>query len=442
MPISRAHVLLAALTVVLALASPGSRAAEAAAPLRKLATLQVLGRPLAVFDISFVSADGVYALSDRSNGGVEFFNSASGAFRGRATGFAGYDRTKGFDAAGPNGLVAVGRGQFWAGDGDSTVKVIDLRSRRVIVRIATGGRRRTDEMTYDPRDHLVVAVNNADDPPFVRFISIRTRRVLGRLVLAQAADGAEQPVWDRASGLIYLSIPSLDHDQARGAAAVIDPRRRALVRLLPLARCMPARLALGPHQHLLVGCSDDGVAAGFPARSFVMSTSGRIVARLPRVGGSDEVWADPRARRNYLAAVANTGGPVLGVVESLTDRWLGNVPTGPHAHSVAADAPTRRCSFRSLAVPAARARTAASRCSLRAGRLRSRRAVMRHAALRPYQQVAVESPPDESCAACRPTEFTLNEAQLVSLVCVPIAVAVNRKDGGFAALSTLVTAIS
>ena len=73
-----------------------------------------------------------------------------------------------------------------------------------------------------------------------------------------------------------------------------------------------------------------------------MSTQGRIMARLPQVGGSDEVWADPRAHRYYLAAVANTGGPVLGVVNSLTDRWLGNIPTGPHAHSVAADARTGR----------------------------------------------------------------------------------------------------
>ena len=342
MPISRARLLPAALTAVLTLAWPGSRAAASAPPLRKLATLQVPGRPLAVFDISFVNADGVYALSDRSNRGVDLFDAASGAFLGRAGGFAGYDPAKGFDAAGPNGLVAVGRGEFWAGDGDSTVKVIDLRTRRVIASIATGGRKRTDEMTYDPRDHLVVAVNNADDPPFVSFISTRTRRVLGRLVLAQATDGAEQPVWDPASGLIYLSIPSLNYDKARGAVAVIDPRRRALLRLLPVTRCMPAGLALGPHHHLLVGCSDDGVAAGFPARSLVMSTGGRIVARLPQVGGSDEVWADPRAHRYYLAAVANPGGPVLGVIDSLTDRWLGNVPTGPHAHSVAADARTGR----------------------------------------------------------------------------------------------------
>ena len=328
---------LLALAAGLALCGSAARAAPRAAPLERLATLSVPGQPLAVFDIGFVNAAGVYALADRSNAAVDFFRAATGQYLGRATGFTGYNPAKGFDAAGPNGVVAVGPGQFWAADGDSSVKVIDLRTRRVIARIPTGGTKRTDEMSYDPRDHLVVAVNNADDPPFVSFISTRTHRVLGRLVLSRATDGAEQSLWDPATGLIYLSIPSLDHDKARGAVAVIDPRTRRVLRYLPVPRCMPAGLALGPHQHLLVGCSDDGVAAGFPARSFVLSTSGRIVARLPEVGGSDEVWFDPRAERYYLAAVANTGGPVLGVVDAQTDRWLGNVPTGPHAHSVAAD---------------------------------------------------------------------------------------------------------
>lgn len=85
------------------------------------------------------------------------------------------------------------------------------------------------------------------------------------------------------------------------------------------------------------------MAAGFPARSYIVNAiSGRVVAHLPRVGGSDEVYSDEKAGRYYLAAVANPGGAVLGVVDSRTRRWLGNVPTGPDAHSVAADAGSGR----------------------------------------------------------------------------------------------------
>lgn len=310
-------------------------------PIARTGTLTVPGQPLGSFDIGFVNESGIYALADRSNAALDFFDAATGRFLGRATGFKGYSKADGFDEAGPNGVVAVGRDQFWAGDGDSTVKAVDLRTKKVIASISTGGKKRADELTYDPRDRLIIAVNNADDPPFVTFISTRTRRVVGRLELKRASDGAEQPVWNPASGLVYLSIPSLDGKKARGAVAVINPRTHRLIRLLPVAKCMPAGLALGPHDDLLLGCSDDAVAEGFPARSFVMrAATGRIVASLPQVGGSDEVWSDLKSGRYYLAAVANTGGPVLGVVDSRTNRWIGNLPTGPHAHSVASDPAT------------------------------------------------------------------------------------------------------
>ena len=303
-------------------------------------TLLVPGEPLKSFDIGFVNADGVYALADRSNRGLDFFDTATGRFLGRAAGFVGHSASGG-DASGPNGVVAVGRDEFWAGDGDSTVKAVDLRTKKILASISTGGKKRADEVAYDPRDHLLIAVNNADDPPFVTFISTRTRRVVGRLELKRASDGAEQPLWNPASGLVYISIPSLDDVKSRGAVAVIDPRTRSLVKLMPVENCMPAGLALGPHDNLLLGCSDDAIKAGFPARSFVMNAAtGKIVASLPKVGGSDEVWSDLTAGRYYLAAGANPGGPVLGVVDSTTNRWIGNWPTGPSAHSVAADART------------------------------------------------------------------------------------------------------
>jgi len=342
-PTSRLPLLAATLGALagLTMLPPAAVAGSRSAPIRRIATLQVPGQPLTSFDIGFVNSGGVYALADRSNGGLDFFESASGRFLGRATGFVGYSQSGGSEASGPNGVVAVGRDEFWAGDGDSTVKAVDLRTKKVIASISTGGKKRADELAYDPRDHLVIAVNNADDPPFVSFISTRSRKVVGRLEIERASDGAEQPVWDPTSGLLYVSIPSLDGIKARGAVAVIDPRTYRLVRLMPVEKCMPAGLALGPHDDLLLGCSDDAVSACFPARSFVMSAAtGRIVASLPRVGGSDEVWSDPKAGRYYLAAASNTGGPVLGVVDSKTNRWIGNWPTGPHAHSVAADSAT------------------------------------------------------------------------------------------------------
>lgn len=309
---------------------------------RRVAGLHVPGSPLTSFDISVVDG-GIYALADRSNHGVDLFNAQDDSFLGRAVGFAGLPATGGSAGAGPNGLVAVGPLQIWAGDGDSTVKIVDIGSHKVVDTISTGGSHRVDELAYDPHDHLVIAANNADKPPFLTFISTTTgdHKVAGRLVLPQATDGLEQPVSDPASDLVYVPIPELDGHAAQGGVAVIDPRTRKVLRTIPVTKCLPAGLAIGPNQQLLVGCSDDAVADGFPAKSLILDLpSGKIVRTFHQVGGSDEVWFDNAQDVYYLAAVANPGGPVLGVIDARTDRWIANVPTGPHAHSVAADGAT------------------------------------------------------------------------------------------------------
>lgn len=309
----------------------GAPLAAAATPSwGRIGTIPVPGTPLRKFDIGFVNADGIYALADKSNHSLDLFRASTDRFLGRANGFGG---------GGPKGVVAVGTKEFWAADGDSgTVKVVDVHSRAIVASILTERGKVTDELTYDPRDHLIAVVSKHHGPPFLNFISTRTRRLVGHVEIAQATDGAEQSVWDPDTGLIYLALPVLDHVEAHGAVAVIDPHTYRLVKLIPVERCVPAGLALGPHDELLVGCSDDAVAAGFPAQSLIVNaTSGRIVARLPQVGGSDEVWSDSAAGRYFLAAVANTGGAVLGVVDSRTHAWIENLPTGPDAHSVAAD---------------------------------------------------------------------------------------------------------
>jgi hypothetical protein len=334
--------LLAATVASLSLFPGTALAGSSADSVERVGTLHVPGQPLAVFDIGFVSADGIYALADRSNAGLDFFNAANDKYLGRADGFTGFNKATGSKVGGPNGVVAVGAHEFWATDGDSSVKVVDARTMKVIASIPTHGKYRADEIAYDPRDHLIVAVNNADSPPFVTFISTRTRKVVGRLELPHATDGAEQPLYDPATKLLYLSIPVVDNVDANGAVAVISPRSHDLLKMLPVQKCMPAGLALGPHDNLLLGCSDDAVDAGFPSHSVVMNArSGKIVADVA-AGGSDEVWSDMHNHRYYLAAVANKGGPALGVVDSLDNRLIAAIPTGPRAHSVAVDEKTGR----------------------------------------------------------------------------------------------------
>ena len=325
--------LVSSLLCLAPLCAAGTARAEAVAgPIRRIS---VPGQPLRSFDIGF-ARDGLYAFADRSNAGVDLIDTRSLRFLGRIDGFAG---ARDGDQGGPNGVLLVGTRQVWAGDGASRVRIADLATRRIVATVSTGGVKRVDEMALDARDHLVIAANNADKPPFLSFISTRPPyRLLGRVVLPRATHGLEQPLWDARTGRVYVSVPELDGLPALGGVAVIDPRARTLVGTWEVARCMPGGLALGPKGRLLVGCSDDAVAAGFGARSLLLDpASGKVLHSYREVGGSDEVWYDPASGRFLLAAVAQPGGSVLGEIDARSGRWLRNLRTGAHAHSVAAD---------------------------------------------------------------------------------------------------------
>ena len=127
-----------------------------------------------------------------------------------------------------------------------------------------------------------------------------------------------------------MSVPEVTTAPG-GAVAVIDPRTHMRVGLFPVQSCGPAGLALGPKQQLLIGCGDPTAEQVMDART------GSIVATIAQVSGADEVWYNPGDKHYYVAARNNPTGPVLGVIDAMTDKWIQNVTTGPGAHSVAAN---------------------------------------------------------------------------------------------------------
>ncbi len=226
------------------------------------ALIHVPGKALNSFDIGWVDPTSqTYYLADRSNAAIDIVNAKTNTFVRRVTGFAGFHGSN--DTAGPNGIVVVHPlHELWAGDGNSTVKVIDLQTDTVVASISTGGAQRADELAYDQKDGMIVVANDAEDVPFVTFIDVRSRTVLGHLAFPDATNGLEQPVWDPVTHFFYLSIPQLGANPMHGGIAVIDPRTRSLVTIHAVSSCQPAGLALGPDQQLLLGCSADAIQAG------------------------------------------------------------------------------------------------------------------------------------------------------------------------------------
>jgi hypothetical protein len=306
---------------------------------------------LGAFDISFVDPKiGLYVLADRTNASVDFFNPQDDTFIGRVGGFAGSLATT--SISGPDGVTIVGGKEVWAGDGDSTVKVIDIASFQLVASISTGGKFRCDEMSWDSADHVLAVANNADSPPFVTFINTDTRTVIGKIVFDgtngtpdATTTGIEQSQWSPKTGLFYVSVPQIfPSDATQGGIAVIDPSSQSVTAVYPVSNCSPAGLSLGPDNQAIIGCSASfGTSPNVLTQSLVIDLiSGRVVANIPEVGGSDEVWYDSASNHYYLAARNNTDNtgkitPVLGTVDAQSNVFDGNVSTSTSAHSVAAD---------------------------------------------------------------------------------------------------------
>ncbi len=325
-------------------------------PYRLIATVSIPGFGNG-FDISWVDAEAArYYLADRGNPTatppipprIDVINTRSLKLLDPLP----------VHAAG-NGVVAIratrdddadwdrdGASELWVGDSSSNVEVIDLASRSVVADIFTGGTLRADELAFDPRHHVILVANDQDTPPFVTFISTRTRTVLGTLAYPQAVfgtpqtnHGLEQPVWNPKTGKFYLSVPGTTANP-QGEVDEIDPVHMDVTRVFP-AVCNPGEapqgLALIPRQRLVTSCGD-----------VIRVKDGKVLATVPGVG-IDEIWFNPGDERVYFAGGPNfIADPSVPVMDTDTNTVVAVLKVGTpppplrFTHSVAADSETNR----------------------------------------------------------------------------------------------------
>jgi hypothetical protein len=323
-------------------------------PVNLLATVPIPVAPtnktggLYAYDISFVDqTTQTYYLGDRSNSAVDVVDAATGSFVKQITAtppFAGVAAScpdgDVNDCSGPNGVVTGGNCLF-VGDSPSRVRSFMLPEGKEVSILNTGGPPfRADEMSYDSKDRILVAANNANVPPFVSVINVSSsckltlkEKIVYNLASGvNATNGAEQSLWDPATGLFYHSIPqtgdkSLSPNGPNGLVIAIDPTSGKIVDKYPVYLCQPAGLALNPtNDTLLLGCSvvfdTAGVAwsstdskTATPYQVVMRATDGAIAAYVPGVGGSDEVSYNSGDNRWYTASSSNALGPALGIID-------------------------------------------------------------------------------------------------------------------------------
>src|SRR5260221_8529696 len=278
-----------AVTIVAMAASAVGVAQAGSAKLKEIGTITNPAGPIDEFDIGYVDQKSQrYYLADRSNKSVDIFDAKTLKFIGSVGGFVGVVMKNGKpnnDVSGPDGVLVVG-GEAWAGDGDSTIKVIDLKTNKVVDTIKTGGESRVDEMAYDPKDGVFIGVNNAEEPPYATLVSTKPgHKILAKITFEDATDGAEQPAYNPADGMFYVAIPELKKDAKKGGVAVIDPRKGTLVKMLTVENCHPNGLEFGANGNFALGCTANG-KDGMPAIITVMNAkTGKVVKNVADIGG-------------------------------------------------------------------------------------------------------------------------------------------------------------
>jgi len=349
-----------------------------------LTAVQIPGVALRSYDISWVNPNRAeYYLADRSNAAIDIIDTqhltfkrflGKGLFVGVKLNGAGTAVNN--DISGPDGVVTHGR-WLYAGDGDSTLKVFDLDGSNALAQpaLSTGGTTRVDEMALTTDGELLLTVNNAEDPPFANLWAANgdrnhsSVRMLSKITIDPVAfpgtPAIEQPTWDPTTRRFYVSVPILGKPGGCGTATcdgglmVINPATvtsgsmvlgafnpATNTGVLALSDCGPNGATVGPHDNLLLGCTQ----ANNPANrsTLVINATTKNFSHVNGIVGSDEVWFNRGDARYYTGSNRNcapTGCPaqsaVLGVIDA-TSVLIETIPQPSGSHSVAADSKRNR----------------------------------------------------------------------------------------------------
>lgn len=123
------------IAIAITIASSGTNQAQAAVQYTLGTILPWISKNSTSVDLG-TAVNGTYYLSDRTNAVVHIVDLASSTETGQITGFKGATVVNGTvdkPTLGPNGLLYIpGRNELYIGDGDGSVKVVDLSSNTVV----------------------------------------------------------------------------------------------------------------------------------------------------------------------------------------------------------------------------------------------------------------------------------------------------------------------
>ncbi len=301
--------------------------------LKQVATIPFPDKPINQLGVMTIDqTTGLGYLAEKDNKAVAVFDTKTDKYVSRITGFVG--QMKSGDASGPNGVVVVNGGtELWVSDGDSTIKMVDLKAGKITETLSTGGKVRANAMAYDPKDRIVIVANSNDKPPVLSLISTEPgHKILAKIPVPESAENLERSSFHAASGMFYTAIPVLRADPTKGILAQTDAKSGKLVKLHELEGCHPHSLQIVSDTTIFLGCSSAHGASSKPGGDLAIFDigAGKITARGADLGGNGSSDLNPKLGQYYHA----TTGATLMVVDIKTAKSVQRIPTSPGARSI------------------------------------------------------------------------------------------------------------
>ena len=288
-------------------------------PISRITIPPIAGKTASIDIIEIDQASHLMYVTDRTDNGLDVFDVASTC--------AKYVKT--IDVgSGPNGVVvAKNVNKLFAALNDSTVAIIDITpgADKVVAKLSTGGKKRADEMDYDPKDKKVYVANSDDG--IVTVIDATTNAIVKKF--DNVGDALEQPRYNSADGMMYMT------SSGQNAIFQFDPTKDVLVKKFDVGtKCDPNGLAIDPTtDQAFLGCSSKSANA---AVLWDVKT-GKVLQTFDQAGAGDAVFYSPKADRFFFAASNFNRGAVMAIFAANPVKFIGNVATATGSHGVAYD---------------------------------------------------------------------------------------------------------
>ena len=288
-------------------------------PISRISIPPIAGKTASIDIIEIDQASHLMYVTDRTDNGLDVFDVSSTC--------AKYVKT--IDVgSGPNGVVvAKNVNKLFAALNDSTVAIIDITpgADKVVAKLSTGGKKRADEMDYDPKDKKVYVANSDDG--IVTVIDATTNAIIKKF--DNVGDALEQPRYNSADGMMYMT------SSGQNAIFQFDPTKDVLVKKFDVGtKCDPNGLAIDPAtDQALLGCSSKSANA---AVLWDVKT-GKVLQTFDQAGAGDAVFYSPKADRFFFAASNFNRGAVMAIFAANPVKFIGNVATATGSHGVAYD---------------------------------------------------------------------------------------------------------